>query len=125
MSKKEMENLDEQVLQVANSAGEARCADEAQQADREAERRDAMRVNQISAEQKRKAEQVAARKKMQGMLKMLAKVAACLVAAAVFLALLLDPVFWVPVIGYVGIMTFIVVGAICVDRHVRLMKGWR
>lgn len=119
MSKKEMENLDEQVLQVANSAGEARCVDEAQQADREAERRDAIRVNQISAEQKRKAEQAVAREKMQRMLKMLAKVAACSVAAGVFLALLLDPKIWVPVVGCVGIMTFIVVGAICIDRHCR------
>jgi len=119
MSKKEMENLDEQVLQVANSAGEARCADEAQQAGREAELRARNLCAKASEEEKRQKERMIAQMKMQRLLTMLAKVSACTVAVGVFLALLLDPNIWVPVVGCVGMMTFIVVGAICIDRHCR------
>lgn len=117
MSKKEMENLDEQVLQVANSAGEARCADEAQQAGREAELRAKNLCAKASEEEKRQRERMIAQMKMRRLLTMLAKVAACAVAAGVFLALMLDPKLWVPVVGCVGIITFIVVGAISIDRY--------
>lgn len=108
MSAKEMEKLDDQVLQVANSAGEARCADEAAQAERRAE-------DGCNQANKKKARQ----EKTQRLLAMLARVAVCLVAAGVFLALMLEPEFWVPVIGCIGIITFIVVGAICIDRYCR------
>lgn len=106
MSKEEMKNLDEQVLQVANSAGEARCADEAAQAERRAE-------DGCNQANKKKARQ----NKTRRLLTMLARVAVCLVAVAVFLALMLEPGFWVPVVGCIGIITFIVTGAICIDRY--------
>lgn len=119
MSKKDMENLDDQVLQVANRAGEARSADEAQQAEQAVEHHKKVRNEQLSDEQKRREEKAIAEWKMKRLLTMLARVAACLVAAAVFLALMLEPGFWVPVVGCLGIMTFVVVGAICIDRYVQ------
>ena len=122
MSKKEMENLDEQVLQVANSAGEARCADEAKQAEREAERSAKACCEQADKEEKRQIQLAMERKKMRRLLKMLARATACFVAAGVFLAMMLDPKFWVPVVGCVGVMTFIVVGAICIDRYFQRCK---
>jgi hypothetical protein len=124
MSKKEMESLDEQVLQVANRSGEEKNNADARQADQE----EARRAKELSAkwveEMERKAQQEIARVKMVNLLKTLAKVAACLVAAAVFLALMLEPKFWVPVIGCVGIMTFIVVGAISIDRFVQRRRRY-
>lgn len=125
MSAKEMEKLDEQVLQVANRAGEDRSANESAQAEQAAENQKKIRNVQLSEEQKRKEEKLIARAKMKDWLKMLAKVAACLVAAGVFLALLLDPEKWAPVVGCLGIMTFVVVGAICIDRYAQRMKRWR
>lgn len=125
MSAKEMKDLDDQVLQVANRAGEARSADEAQQAEQAVEHHKKVRNEQLSDEQKRREEKAIADWKMKRLLTMLAQVAACLVAAAVFLALILEPKFWVPVVGCLGIMTFVVVGAICIDRHVQNMKRWR
>ena len=51
------------------------------------------------------------------------RVAACLLAAALFLAMLLDPA-WVPVMAYAGIMIFVVVAAIMVDRHFFRRGKW-
>ena len=107
-----------EILEVANSAGEARCADEAKQADLEAELH-AKRCNaQADEVQKRREEKMVAQWRMKRLLKMIARVAACLVAAAVFLAVMLDP-RWVPVVGCVGIMVFVVMGAIILDRHIK------
>lgn len=125
MSAKEMENLDEQVLQVANSAGIDRDAYEAEKAERETERLAKVCVDKAAEDEKRQKERYIAQQKTRRLLTMLARVAACLVAACVFLALILEPVFWVPVVGCLGIMTFVVVGAICIDRHVQNMKRWR
>lgn len=119
MSAKEMKDLDDQVLQVANRAGEARCADEAQQAEQETERLVKAGADKAAENAKRQKERELAQLKMRNLLTMLAKVAACTVGMGVFLALLLDPKLWVPVLGCVGIMTFIVMGAICIDRYCR------
>lgn len=117
MSKKEMESLDSQVLQVANSSGEARCADEVARAEQETERLAKVSANKAAEEEKRQKERYIAQMKMRHLLAMLAKVAACTVAVGMFLALILDPKLWVPVVGCIGIITFIVVGAICIDRY--------
>lgn len=125
MSKKEMENLDEQVMQVANSAGMDRDAYEAEKTERE----EASRAKELHAKKIEEMERHAAREverwKARHLLKMLAKVAACMLAVCVFLVLILNPAFWVPVVGCLGILTFVVVGAISVDRYVRFAKEWR
>ena len=125
MSAKEMKDLDEKVLAVANSAGEERSADEAKKADQEK----ALRAKQLHEKKIEEMERNAAREverwKLKHLLRMLLKVAACLLAAGVFLVLMLEPAFWVPVVGCVGIMTFVVVGAICIDRYARLAEAWR
>ena len=46
------------------------------------------------------------------------KVLSCLLAAMVFLAALLIPA-WVPVLGYSGILIFLIMAAIIVDRQFR------
>ena len=119
MSKKEMENLDDQVLQVANSAGEARCAADELWEEQQAELRAGVAREEAEWEERRKKERLHTKRKMVYLLAMLARVAACLLAAGVFLALMLEPKFWVPVVGCFGIMTFVVVSAICIDRYCR------
>ena len=118
MSEKKMQALDDEILEVANSAGEARCADEAKQADMEAELHAKRCCAQADEAQKRREEKMIAEWKMRRLLKMMARVVACLVAAGVFLAVMLDP-RWVPVLGCIGIMTFVVMGAIILDRHIK------
>lgn len=119
MSAKEMENLDDQVLQVANRAGEARCAADELWEEQQAELRAGVAREEAEWVEQRKKERLHTKRKMCHLLTMLAKVAACTVGMGVFLALLLDPKLWVPVLGCVGIMTFIVMGAICIDRYCR------
>ena len=124
MCKKDMENLDEQVLQVANRSGEDRSAYETAKAERDADNREKIRAAQFAQEQTRAEEKVLAAFKMKRLLKMLAKVLACLVGGALFLALVLEPAFWAPVVGCAGILTFVVAAAICVDRYVQHYKEW-
>ena len=119
MSKKDMEDLDGQILEVANRAGEARSAEETKQADQEAEHREKMRCHKVSEEQKRQEERMIEQEKMRRFLVMLMKALSCLIAAGVFLAMLLDPRFWAPVVGCVGNITFVVAGSICIDRYCR------
>lgn len=46
------------------------------------------------------------------------KVMGCVLAALVFLASMLNPA-WVPVLGYSGILIFLIMAAIMLDRHFR------
>ena len=119
MSKKDMEDLDGQILEVANRAGEARSAEETKQADQKAEYREKVRSFLATEEQKRQEKQMVEQEKMRRFLMMLVKALSCLIAAGVFLAMLLDPRFWAPVVGCVGIITFVVAGSICIDRYCR------
>ena len=118
MSMEEMQDLDEQVLAVANRAGEVRRSDESQQ---EAARK--VRCEKVAAQNnaealKREEEKADAADKQKRFVKMFLRVAGCLLAALVFLTLMLDP-RCVPIVGCLGIMTFIVMGAITLDRHIR------
>ena len=113
MSAQDMKNLDDQVLEVANSSGTARTAADAKAC-----------CNQAAEEEKRQREERIARKKMQDLFKTLIRVTACLLAIAVFLALMLDPTFWVPVIGCTGIITFVVVGAISIERYLQRRRRY-
>ncbi len=113
MSAQDMKNLDDQVLEVANSSGTARNATEAQAC-----------CNQAAEEEKRQKEEYIARKRMRDLFKTLTRVVACLLAAGIFLALMLNPDFWAPVIGCVGIMTFVVVGAISIERYLQRRRRY-
>lgn len=124
MSTQEMKNLDDQVLAVANSSGVARKATEDMQADQEAERVAKISCKQAAEEEKRQREQYIARKRMQDLFKTLLRVTVCLLAAGVFLALMLDPGFWVPVVGCFGIMTFVVTAAISIERFVQRRRRY-
>ena len=106
MSKEELKSMDEQVLQVANRAGEQRRCEAAESAAEEL-RREKMRY---LARQKRKA-----------LAKMLLRLLGCLLGAGVFVAVMIWPQA-VPVLGCAGVMAFVVMGAICADRHFR---RWR
>lgn len=106
MSKEEQKSMDEQVLQVANRAGEQRQCEAAEKA-REEERREKMRYYAL---QRRKA-----------MAKMLLRLIGCLLGAGVFVAVMLYPAA-VSVVGCAGVMSFVVMAAITVDRHSR---RWR
>lgn len=117
MSAQEMNVLDDQVLEVANSSGAARKALEMEREDLEAERVAKISCDRAEEEAKRQREEHIARKRMQDLVKTLLRVVACLLAAGVFLALMLDPGFWVPVIGCVGILTFVVTAAISIERY--------
>ena len=113
MSAQEMNNLDNQVLEVANRSGTDRNANEAKAC-----------CDYAAEEEKRQKEERIARKKMQDLFKTLIRVTACLLAIAVFLALMLDPTFWVPVIGCTGIITFVVVGAISIERYLQRRRRY-
>lgn len=114
MSKKEMQDLDNEILEVANRAGEARRSESAQSFEQEE------RSRQIRMEEEARKEKlrIIAEQKRKAMAMMLLRVISCLLAVAAFTALLLVPEA-VPVIACAGVMTFVVVAAITIDRHVR------
>ena len=92
----EFEKQDEQVIAMANSE----------------HRRPAASHKFESADAK---EEAARERKL---LLLAIKVMGCVLAAVVFLAAMLDPA-WVPVLGYSGILIFLIMAAIMLDRHFR------
>lgn len=124
MSAQEMNVLDDQVLEVANSSGTARTAADAKACCDQAAEEEKRKIERAIEEEKRQKEERIVRKKMQDLFKTLIRVTACLLAIAVFLALMLDPTFWVPVIGCTGIITFVVVGAISIERYLQRRRRY-
>ena len=117
MSKEQMKDLDDQVLEVANRAGEARRTEDAQSAEN-AERE---QVRKWEEEARREKMRIEAERKRKALLQMLIRVLVCVVGVAAFASLLLVPES-VPVIGWVGVIIFTCACAVVVDRHVR---RWR
>lgn len=114
MSKEELKNLDDQVLEVANRAGEARRTEDAQTVE-EAERE---QIRKREEEARREKLRIMAEQKRKALLQMLIRVLVCVVGVAAFASLLLVPES-VPVIGWVGVIIFTCVCAVVIDRHVR------
>ena len=114
MSKEELKNLDDQVLEVANRAGEARRTEAAQSVE-DAERE---QIRKREEEVRREKMRIVAEQKRKVMFKTMIHVFACVAAVAAFTSVMLVPKL-VPVIGCVGILTFACTCAIVVDRHVR------
>ena len=114
MSKEEMQNLDERILEVANRSGEVRRSEDAQSAEQE-ERNRLIRMEKEAREEKKR---IIAEQKRKAMAMMLLRVISCLLAVVAFASLLLVPEA-VTVIACAGVMTFVVVAAITIDRHVR------
>lgn len=114
MSKEELKNLDDQVLEVANRAGEARRSEDAQNAENEAR---SWRARQEEEARKEK-QRIAAAQKRKALARMIARVVFCLLAVAAFVSILLVPEA-VTVIGCAGVLIFTCCCAIVVDRHVR------
>ena len=123
MSAKEFEEMDAEVIAMVNQ-GNSQCdtnditepkPETAERYDLREEKRTEdtcgkyARMNAQAAEAEAKAE------KMRELLWLGLKVFLCGVAAALFLAAMLDPV-WVPVLGYGGITFFLVTAAIQIDR---------
>lgn len=124
MSAQEMNVLDDQVLEVANSSGTARMADEAKACWDQAAEEEKRKIERAIEEERRQKEEYLARKRMRDLFRTLLRVAACLLATGVFLALMLNPEFWVPVIGCFGIITFVVVGAISIERYLQRRRRY-
>ena len=114
MSKEELKNLDDQVLEVANRAGEARRTEDAQSVE-DAERE---QIRKREEEARREKLRIMAEQKRKALLQTLIRVLVCVVGAAAFASLLLVPES-VPVIGWVGVIIFTCVCAVVIDRHVR------
>ena len=114
MSKEELKNLDDQVLEVANRAGEARRSEDAQTVE-DAERE---QIRKWEEEARREKLRIMAEQKRKALLQTLIRVLVCVVGVAAFASLLLVPES-VPVIGWVGVIIFTCVCAVVIDRHVR------
>ena len=117
MSKEQMKNLDDQVLEVANRAGEARRTEDAQTVEN-AERE---QIRKWEEEARREKQRIDAERRRKALLQMMLRVMACVVGVAAFASLLLVPES-VPVIGWAGVIIFTCICAVVVDRHIR---RWR
>ena len=114
MSKEELKNLDDQVLEVANRAGEGRRREAAQSAEQEEQNR----LIRMAEEAKKEKERYIAAMNRKALLQMLIRVLVCVVGVAAFASLLLVPES-VLVIGWVGVIIFTCICAVVIDRYVR------
>lgn len=114
MSKKEMQDLDEQILEVANRSGESRRSEDAHNAEQEERKRKLY----WEEEERKEKMLIAAEERRKAKAKMVLRATGCLLAAAAFVLLLVVPEA-VPVIGYGGVLIFSCTCAIIVDRHIR------